>query len=384
VVLRSVGAGLYLIQKPKISFYDARRNSCGRPPAECFATARGRITSLDRNHHPLANIFPLIEGDAFGALVSDIRVNGLRDAITLYDGKILDGRNRYRACRDAGVEPRFECPDIDDPLAFVVGKNALRRHLNESQRSMAAAKVANMRQGERTDLPSKGGKSFSQNDAAKLFNVGTSSVQRAAAVIKHGSAELQQAVERGEISVSAAAEQLHAERAAKKSEEQRQAGAEGAKLGQAGATEIEPRPIPSSQPAASETSNNDAPINAEGETAADQEQPDGGHVEPGREAGDAEHGETEHADVAEKQPLNRSQQWIDAARRAHHPLQELITLQREYRSQLEGIVENRRGTSLAEKLQTICDLNLRSAFETVEEAEAVMSHLQTGGATSLA
>jgi len=177
--------------------------------------------------HSLADIFPLMEGDAFDALVADIRANGLRDAITLYEDKILDGRNRYSACRDAGVEPRFESPDIDDPLTFVIRKNALRRHLNESQRSMAAAKVANMRQGERTDLQSKDGKSLSQEDAAKLFNVGISSVQRATAVIKYGGAELQKAVERGDISVSTAAEQVRAERAAKKAEAQRQAGAEG-------------------------------------------------------------------------------------------------------------------------------------------------------------
>jgi ParB-like chromosome segregation protein Spo0J len=245
--------------------------------------------------HPLANIFPLMEGDAFGALVADIRANGLRDA-TLHEDKILDGRNRYRACRDAGVEPRFESPDIDDPLAFVIGKNALRRHLNESQRSMAAAKVANMRQGERTDLPSKGGKSLSQNDTAKLFNVGISSVQRAVLVVKHGSAELQQAVERGEISVSAAAEQVHAERAAKKSDEQqRQAGAAGPKLEQADATKIEPSTtgtaIHPTQPS-SRTGNTDATLNAEDETAGDQEEPD---VEPGPDPGDAEHGK---ADVA--------------------------------------------------------------------------------------
>jgi hypothetical protein len=247
--------------------------------------------------HPLANIFPLMEGDAFGALVADIRANGLRDA-TLHEDKILDGRNRYRACRDAGVEPRFESPDIDDPLAFVIGKNALRRHLNESQRSMAAAKVANMRQGERTDLPSKGRKSISQNNAAKLFNVGTSSVQRAVVVIKHGSTELQQAVERGELSVSAAAEQVHAERAAKKSDEQRQVGAEGAKLEQADATNIEPSAagvaIHPTQPP-SGTGTTDATLNAEDETAGDQKESD---VEPDRDTGDDEHGETEFADVA--------------------------------------------------------------------------------------
>ena len=63
-----------------------------------------------RNHHPLANIFPLIEGDALDALVADIRANGLRDAITLYEDKILDGRNRYRACRDAGSRTAVRNP----------------------------------------------------------------------------------------------------------------------------------------------------------------------------------------------------------------------------------------------------------------------------------
>jgi hypothetical protein len=158
---------------------------------------------------------------------------------------------------------------------------------------MAAAKVANMRQGERTDLASKGGKSFSQEDAAKLFNVGTSSVQRAVVVIKYGSAELQQSVQRGEISVSAAAEQVSAERAAKKSEGQRQAGAEGAKLERADATKIQPSTTgtafhPTQPP--SGTGNTDATLSAEDEIAGDQEQPD---VEPDRDSGDAEHGETE-------------------------------------------------------------------------------------------
>ena len=104
--------------------------------------------------HPLAKLFQPLEGEAFDALVADIKANGLRQPITL-NGKttvILDGQNRYRACLAADVEPLFDHYDGDDPLGFVLSMNLQRRHLEEGQRALIAANVANMRQGARTDL----------------------------------------------------------------------------------------------------------------------------------------------------------------------------------------------------------------------------------------
>jgi hypothetical protein len=62
---------------------------------------------------------------------------------------ILDGRNRYNACKMAGVEPHFEdFGDVADPLAAVVSLNLQRRHLDPSQRALIAAKLATMRRGD--------------------------------------------------------------------------------------------------------------------------------------------------------------------------------------------------------------------------------------------
>jgi ParB-like chromosome segregation protein Spo0J len=66
--------------------------------------------------HRYANLFPLMEGPEFAELVEDIRANGLHEPIMLHEGKILDGRNRYRACEKANIAPRFlQFRDIPPP-----------------------------------------------------------------------------------------------------------------------------------------------------------------------------------------------------------------------------------------------------------------------------
>jgi ParB-like chromosome segregation protein Spo0J len=91
--------------------------------------------------HPLADIFPLMEGAEFDELVEDIKKNGLQQYIILYDGQVLDGRNRVRACLAAGWDPfaiREMCLNgdnwIDDPAAYVISVNIRRRHLNAEDR----------------------------------------------------------------------------------------------------------------------------------------------------------------------------------------------------------------------------------------------------------
>lgn len=202
--------------------------------------------------HPLADLFPLIEGEAFAELVADIAAHGQRDPIVLHGGRILDGRNRFRACRAAGIAPRFSIFGLDgatdaiiaaalagraltdeemrrtpidlgdlepdftvsgvpggDALGFVISKNLRRRHLDESQRALVAARLANLNHGgdrrsERLDQAANLPVEISQSAAGDMLAVSERSVRAARTVLHDGAPELIAAVERGEVAVSVA------------------------------------------------------------------------------------------------------------------------------------------------------------------------------------
>jgi DNA modification methylase len=88
--------------------------------------------------HPACKIFPALGQDELQELADDISVNGLRNPVVLYQGKILDGRNRWEACKIAKVKPQFTEFDGDDPIGWVVSQNLVRRHLTASQRAVVA------------------------------------------------------------------------------------------------------------------------------------------------------------------------------------------------------------------------------------------------------
>lgn len=164
--------------------------------------------------HPLANLFPLIEGADFADLVADVRQHGLREPVVVYEGHILDGRNRYRACKAAGVPVRTVAYEGDDALRFVVSLNLRRRHLTESQRASVAAKLANMPRGrpiedKDTNLglyPQKVAPDVPIAVAAEMMNVSPSSVDQAKVVHAQGIPELAAKLDAGQIAVSVAAE----------------------------------------------------------------------------------------------------------------------------------------------------------------------------------
>lgn len=92
--------------------------------------------------HPLAAVFPMMTDGELAELAEDIKANGLLHPIIIdTDSKLVDGRNRLRACEIAGIEPKVEQIDGRDARAFIVSANLQRRNLTKGQQAMALAMI---------------------------------------------------------------------------------------------------------------------------------------------------------------------------------------------------------------------------------------------------
>ena len=104
------------------------------------------ISDMTYENHPASSLFPLMGKSKLRELAANIKENGLLESIELYEGLILDGRNRLAACKLAGVEPRFEELNgtLISPTSYVLSKNLVRRQLTPSQCGAIGAKAVPM------------------------------------------------------------------------------------------------------------------------------------------------------------------------------------------------------------------------------------------------
>lgn len=90
--------------------------------------------------HDASKLFPQMQGEDFEALKRDIKAHGQQEPIYRYEGAILDGRNRLRACKELGLDPWID--DLDpkewpSPIDLVMSENFHRRHLEAHQKGRA-------------------------------------------------------------------------------------------------------------------------------------------------------------------------------------------------------------------------------------------------------
>jgi hypothetical protein len=129
-------------------------------------------------------MFPEMTEPEYMALVRDIRENQLLESIVLFEDRpedysILDGRNRWLACADAGITPHFVLYDGDDPLQYVVSKNVGRRHLSTGQLAALASRIANLSIGDNQfSMGETDEEGISLPKAAEIFGTSAKAIQR--------------------------------------------------------------------------------------------------------------------------------------------------------------------------------------------------------------
>jgi N6-adenosine-specific RNA methylase IME4 len=86
--------------------------------------------------HEAADVFPLMDDASLRSLADDIARRGLDQPLLVCDGKLVDGRNRLKACEIAGVQPWFEARG-GNPWELAWACNGARRDLSEAQKACA-------------------------------------------------------------------------------------------------------------------------------------------------------------------------------------------------------------------------------------------------------
>jgi ParB-like chromosome segregation protein Spo0J len=116
----------------------------GHTPLFAPLSWQERPGSVTYTSHPMADIFPLMEGAAFAEFCVDIKQHGQQQPIVVHGDRILDGRNRLAACGQLGIAPTFvdfDCLGVTASIAeYIWSANIHRRHLTPDQRAAIALK----------------------------------------------------------------------------------------------------------------------------------------------------------------------------------------------------------------------------------------------------
>ncbi len=164
--------------------------------------------------HNLSNLFPMMGVKEFKELKEDIKQNGQIDPIALFEGEILDGRNRYKACRELKIEPKTKQFKGKDALQHIISTNLHRRHLNESQRAIIGEKLATTPKHYNQFVKSLGDSSnelTSQKQAAEIMKTSVSSIKRVKSIKKEKPEAIKE-IEEGNKTLGAVEREIKEER----------------------------------------------------------------------------------------------------------------------------------------------------------------------------
>ncbi len=154
--------------------------------------------------HPLSAAFPSMSDADFLALKDNIEDHGQREPIIIFEGMVLDGWHRYRACMELGLKPaQFNFDASEDPVAYVISQNLHRRHLTASQRAAAVVACQEWAPARRPNKSAPGAElPKTAKQLATMAGTGTRTIEQAKTAHKAG---LGDAVKEGAVTAKEAA-----------------------------------------------------------------------------------------------------------------------------------------------------------------------------------
>lgn len=92
----------------------------------------------------LKSLIPPLSEEEFKQLEENIKNEGCRDALVIWQGTIVDGHNRYKICQQNGIAYKTEekeFADRDEVAEWIIRNQFGRRNLSLAQRSELAMKL---------------------------------------------------------------------------------------------------------------------------------------------------------------------------------------------------------------------------------------------------
>jgi ParB-like chromosome segregation protein Spo0J len=110
--------------------------------------------------HPVASMFPLLEGEEFEKFRDSIKSQGQQQPIIVQGDTLIDGRNRLRACLELELDPIVEEYRSTLPAGrYILVSNIRRRHLLADQRISISSKAIRWIAAEAAERRKHAGKS---------------------------------------------------------------------------------------------------------------------------------------------------------------------------------------------------------------------------------
>ena len=152
--------------------------------------------------HQLSAAWPAMSDSDFQALQDSIMNIGVQMPIVIFEGKVIDGWNRYRAATALGMDcPTTPFDESIDPVEFVKAMNDARRHITGSQRAIAIVAIHGWKPVGRPQNNVEATSTLTQEAMAVEAGVSKKTIQQAQAAQKAGLAEK---VKSGEMTVEQA------------------------------------------------------------------------------------------------------------------------------------------------------------------------------------